>query len=82
MAQTGTHWAPMGTCDSRRESRLRATSVALDQLGLKPNPTTSERCDLGQLISTLSLYLHICKMNIIDLTSSGAIRVEWVIPIN
>lgn len=79
MAQRRTHprhkLGPMGTCDSRRESRLIAMSVMLDQLGFKPNPTTTEQCDLGQLVSTLSLCLHICKMKIIDPTASGVVRV-------
>lgn len=56
--QTGIHWALMGTWDSRQENRLRAMPVVLLLLGRKPNPATSNQCDLDLLnIEPLSPHL-------------------------
>lgn len=42
-AQTGTHWAALGTRDSRQENSPKMLPMMLDWPGLKLNPNTSEQ---------------------------------------
>ena len=76
-----TNQNPLGSNEgwkSRQESWSSARPKTWEWPGLKPSSATSRTHDPSQTTSALNLCFHICKVEIIEPTSSDVMRIKWV----